>query len=636
MTAPLAQPLYFGADGHRLFGWLHRPAAAERRDLALVLCNPFGFEEVCAHRALRDMARSAADAGIAALRFDYPDSGHSCDVGEDGVDLWPLWADSVRQAIDAVRRATGASRVALLGVRLGALLAAAAAQDRDDVYGLVLVAPVVRGRAYLRELSLLGATGAGAAAAGAASDGIESAGFAMSGATCRSLSGVDLKALALPAGLRVRVVERDDLPDPTDVATALARAGADARSERWPGYAAMSADPQRAVTPTAIVAGLVGALGDWSREPARSSVTRLALAADVGSMLLGGPAAGWVETPVMIDTGDGGHLFAVACRPAGPSAPGPAVLMLNAGAVHAAGPNRLWVRLARRWAGRGVTSLRLDLSGIGDSPPRRGEPDNVVYSRSAMADVAAALDWLRSHEGATACHVMGLCSGAYHSFRAATTGLPVASALMINPLTYFWVPGTPLSDPKDYEILVATERYRSGLFRLQTWKRLARGELDLRQIAATAARSFGRGLRQRWRGAARAVGLPLADDLAGDLLRAAQAGRPLRFVFATDAPGCTLLHRQGGPVVQRLAREGSLSLEFVDGADHTFTHGPVRESLVQRLDRLMLGACGVHDDTLERPFRTDEGRFEPVGIAENADFLAPHVQADAPGAARHP
>jgi alpha/beta superfamily hydrolase len=588
-----ARPLYFGADDQRLFGWLHRPALQAPCDLALVLCNPFGFEEVCAHRALRDMARAAADAGIPALRFDYPDSGQSSDVGPAGADLWPLWVDSVHQAIDAVREATGARRVALLGVRLGALLAAAAAQGRDDVHGLVLVAPVVRGRSYLRELALLGATGAGPATAAAADDGIESAGFAMSGATCRSLSAVDLKTLDLPAALRVRVVERDDVPDPTDVAAALARAGVDARSERWPGYAAMAADPQRAVTPPAIVAGVLAALGEWRRETARPAEAQAENRAFTSPTLESGAGSAWVETPVTIDTGDGGHLFAIVCCPLRPAAPGPAVLMLNAGAVHAAGPNRLWVRLARRWAGHGVTTLRLDLSGIGDSPPRQGESDNVVYSASAMADVAAALQWLRSHEGATACHVMGLCSGAYHSFRAATTGLPVASALMINPLTYFWVPGTPLSDLKDYEVLVAGERYRSGLFRLQTWQRLARGELDLRQIATTAVQALARGASRRWRDAARAVGLPLADDLAGDLLSAARARRPLRFVFATDAPGCTLLHRQGGPVVQRLAREGSLSLDFVDGADHTFTRAPVRESLVQRLDRLMLDACGV-------------------------------------------
>lgn len=607
MTTTPAQPLYFGPDRQRLFGWLHRPTVPAPGGLALVLCNPFGFEEVCAHRGLRDMAQAVALSGVPALRFDYPGSGHSSDVDDVQADLWPLWVDAVRQAVDAVRQATGAQRVALLGVRLGALLAAAAAQGRDDVQGLLLVAPVVRGRTYLRELALLGAGGAVAAqgskqdpAQGAAgiAPGIESAGFAMSAATCAALARVDLKTLTLPAALRVRVVERDDLPAPDGLAAALSRAGLEARAERWSGYAAMLADPQRAMTPQPIVEGVVATLQDWARDPPRALVPTPPSATMQGSTmqgdsLVGGAGPDWIEVPVRIKDGNAAALFGVVCRPARRASPGPAVLMLNAGAVHSIGPNRLWVQLARRWARQGVTVLRLDLSGIGDSPPRPGEPDNVVYSRSAMADVAAALDWLRGHEGATACHVMGLCSGAYHSFKAATTGLPVASALMINPLTYFWEPGTPLSDLKDYEVLVAGERYRSGLFRRQTWQRLVRGELDLRQIAANATRAAARAAVLRWRDLARALGLPQANDLAGELLRTAGAGRPLRFVFATDAPGCTLLHRQGGPAVHRLARQGSLSLDFVDGADHTFTQGSVRETLVQRLDRLMLGACGV-------------------------------------------
>lgn len=46
--------------------------------------------------------------------------------------------------------------------------------------------------------------------------------------------------------------------------------------------------------------------------------------------------------------------------------------------------------------------------------------------------------------------------------------------------------------------------------------------------------------------------------------------------------------------------------------------------------------CRVHDDTLQRPIYTDESHFDPVWIAENAGFLAPHVQAGAPAAARQP
>lgn len=46
--------------------------------------------------------------------------------------------------------------------------------------------------------------------------------------------------------------------------------------------------------------------------------------------------------------------------------------------------------------------------------------------------------------------------------------------------------------------------------------------------------------------------------------------------------------------------------------------------------------CRVHDDTLQRPIYTDESHFDPVWIAENAGFLAPHVQAGVPAAARQP
>ena len=53
MTAPRAEPVYFGPDDRPLFGWIHRPQRAARYSLGLVLCNPFGYEAICAHRALR-------------------------------------------------------------------------------------------------------------------------------------------------------------------------------------------------------------------------------------------------------------------------------------------------------------------------------------------------------------------------------------------------------------------------------------------------------------------------------------------------------------------------------------------------------------------------------------------------------
>lgn len=591
MNTPPAEARYFGPPEEPLLGWLHRGATSAEVGLAMVVCNPFGFEAVCMHRSLRQVAIAAAGAGVPTLRFDYAGSGHS--AGEDGDegDLVPRWVASVHSAIDVVKRATGAARVVLLGVRLGAVLATLAACERDDVHGLLLLAPVVRGRAYLRELRMLG----GAATAPAADDGrqaLESAGFVLSPATCVAISTLDLRSLPRAPAARVVIAERDDLPDPGDLAPAWQRLGVQAASRRWPGYAAMADDPQRAVVSRPIVEGVLATLQDWQREAPRGP----ARGADWGVSSMTDPRSGaWAESAVQIDAGEGAALFGVMCRPAPGQWPmeGPAVLMLNAGSVRAIGPNRLWVRLARRWAARGVRVLRIDITGIGESDARAGAPDNVVYSQHAMRDVAAALAYLRTREGATACHVMGLCSGAYHAFKAATGGLGVDSALMINPLTYFWVPGAPLTDIKDYELISLGSRYRTLLLTGDPWRRLVRGELDLRVIGSVAWRTLARNVSVPLRALARGLHLPLKNDLARELRRAADAGIPLRFVFAANAPGHTLLAQQSGGALSAAQQRGALSVTFVANADHTFTGVDARDRLVRILDGLAGQACGL-------------------------------------------
>ena len=73
----------------------------------------------------------------------------------------------------------------------------------------------------------------------------------------------------------------------------------------------------------------------------------------------------------------------------------PAVVILNAGIIHRVGPNRLHVQLARALAQAGVTVLRFDMSGIGDSPNRH---DVLSPLEAAMADIREALDWHPQHD----------------------------------------------------------------------------------------------------------------------------------------------------------------------------------------------------------------------------------------------
>jgi dienelactone hydrolase len=84
------------------------------------------------------------------------------------------------------------------------------------------------------------------------------------------------------------------------------------------------------------------------------------------------------------------------------------VLTWNVGLHHRIGPHRFYVELSRRLAAAGFTTLRFDVSGLGDSEPRRDDarPDGERHT----ADVRAAMDFLRSQRGFQRFVPVGFCS----------------------------------------------------------------------------------------------------------------------------------------------------------------------------------------------------------------------------------
>ncbi|HXU06022.1 MAG TPA: alpha/beta hydrolase, partial [Polyangia bacterium] len=346
---------------------------------------------------------------------------------------------------------------------------------------------------------------------------------------------------------------------------------------RFVGYTEMVLDSHKAKVPEQIIAAVTGWLGEISATAATiapPTETRPAgdvdwaegptgrIATDVGATV--------VETAAYLDpNGTTFGILAAPDRAPGERAATKGILLLNAGAIHHVGPNRLYVNFARRWAAMGHVVLRIDVSGIGDSPPRNGEPENVVYTARAMEDVSAALAHLRQ-QGIAKTYVMGLCSGAYNAVRAAAAGQSIDGVVPINPLTFFWKDGMSLDYPS-HRVVADARRYSNSIRSLDAWKKVLRGQVKLGPVAQVALRdAAGRAVRHV-RDAARAVGFPFAEDLGADLGNIARRGARIRFVFAADDPGAELLRVQGGSEVGRLRRKGALTTDVIYGPDHTFT-----------------------------------------------------------------
>ncbi len=114
-----------------------------------MLCAPWASEYQYAHRALNFLGRRLAATGRHVLRFDYSGTGDSWGHSTEA-DL-VRWVEDVRQAADELRLASGVERLDLVGLRLGAFVAAQAVKEIPALRRVVLWDPLTDGAKWLRE-----------------------------------------------------------------------------------------------------------------------------------------------------------------------------------------------------------------------------------------------------------------------------------------------------------------------------------------------------------------------------------------------------------------------------------------------------------------------------------------------------
>lgn len=105
-----------------------------------------------AHQSIRFLSRLLTEKGLHVLRFDWYGSGDSGGSSLEG-GTPESWLVDLDMAIDELTALADISTIAVVGLRLGAAVAARAARRRKEVDRLVLWDPIFDGKAYLRELS---------------------------------------------------------------------------------------------------------------------------------------------------------------------------------------------------------------------------------------------------------------------------------------------------------------------------------------------------------------------------------------------------------------------------------------------------------------------------------------------------
>jgi len=615
-TESQAECIYFGQDEGKLFGWLHRPRVKARTEIGLVICQPFGYEAICAHRAARSVAETAAALGIPALRFDYLGTGDSAEMAPEA-DQIDAWSRDVLTAIAELQGRTGVARVCLVGFRLGALLATLAANRCKAVEGLVLIAPVITGRRYLRELRTtrlvnlfrLAPTESWEStskndAKTVGSCPLEVSGFSLSVATLSALNEIDLTNVLPPSRCDVLVIDGTSLPTARAWAQEQSRLGRRAQYLTLPQVIElMISAPQYGVTSPQMIA----ATREWLARHLANSPESVSSelpgansrpAASARNLTLPGASSSssaLSERPVFL--GSDALLFGIVTEPGQGEIRRRAVILLNAGADHHVGPSRVHVSIARRWARRGYFVLRMDLAGLGDSGTRVGSPDGEVFPPAAIDDIRAGIEFMRTRYGIRDITLAGLCSGAYHALRAAVAAVPVNRIMLVNPQNFFWKKGMVLDDLQVAEVLHNPGVYRQRVLSGAAWKRLLTGQVNVWRILNIYVQRFLLPVESVLRDVARRMRIRLPYDLGWELEEIVGRGVQVVFVFAQGEPGINLLKLEAGSSVRRVGK--SCRVRIIERADHVFSHSGARailedilsEELFARSDLVALGGA---------------------------------------------
>ncbi|MBS0388425.1 MAG: alpha/beta fold hydrolase [Proteobacteria bacterium] len=202
-------PYFFGDPKRPLYATYHAPRPSAALDAAVLLCPSIAHEHAASRAALSALARRLAADGRHVLGFDYTGVGES--AGEIGRGQFLRWLRDIDLAIAELSALSGARALTVVGVSVGALLAAMAfATVRAPLQQLVLWDPVIRGADFMAALERRHRQQLGRRRLAPDSQD-DLLGYRFPADLRRNLAFADLRAgLEFAAGMRISVVAPDE------------------------------------------------------------------------------------------------------------------------------------------------------------------------------------------------------------------------------------------------------------------------------------------------------------------------------------------------------------------------------------------------------------------------------------------
>ncbi|MFZ2650024.1 MAG: alpha/beta hydrolase [Burkholderiaceae bacterium] len=246
---------------------------------------------------------------------------------------------------------------------------------------------------------------------------------------------------------------------------------------------------------------------------------------------------------------------------------GTMALLTNAGVIPRMGPHRLNVKLARRFAERGIATLRFDLSGLGDS---RRSSSRRSTGEQFIADTRCAMDLAQAKFAAERFFAVGFCSGGDVAHVTALEDDRLRAIVMWDSYVY----ATRQAKLRGLLHRLRRSSPRSAALKAAQWLAAAAKENDPSEVGQSSEgpKIFGRST------------VPPRDEFGQRIRILVDRGVEMLFLYSGGEPLWYNYERQFHDMFASYGFVDRVAYEYLVRSDHTFIQPHAQANLIARVE----------------------------------------------------
>ncbi len=562
-------------NNEKIFFWHHVPKN-NIKAAAIIFIGPIGPEYMSCHRSIKLLSEKLAQSGFHSIRYDPLGMGNSSGNLEDS-GLWNKWLNTPTAINNHLFKKFNINETIFIALRSGCLILSEVLK-KTPVKAAILWYPHTKGKAFIRSIQLLDSV-LYKKDISPTNYAMEGGGYPFSVETQNKIKNIKLSDINIDLIENILTINSADLSNKT----------------KTPVWAKVKDDQVyldgldnmvKQVTLSTIPHSNIDFITNW--------VNQLKIGSSINPHLHTNHTTNYEheeykETIININTNN--KIFSVLTTPTYQDL---SIIMVfvNTGAAHHVGPNHIHVDTARALAKYGVSTLRIDISNLGDSAVNyHVDPPN-EYPLSATQDINSTIDYIDKYLPHKKIALCGISAGAHNIFHAAlnSSSNKLSQLIIINPETFYYKQNdehTMLSS-QNPQTEIDQVYYQSQFLNFKKWGALLTNPKKIYTISCFMLFYTIKKVKNITLKLLNLLNLRIKTVLEKDLELLWYKNISITLIYSQGDPGHQILISQAGDSIKKYTKKNLFSSIRINNADHTFSSIRSRECLYTAITKSII------------------------------------------------